>query len=394
MIWQRVQDEFEKQVVALRTVTSNEDARTMSKRAVGWVKSHKLISLGTAAAAIAAIAFLARPAPAEQSAAESKQELPAVVAERVVLKRIAPQITLAGTVVSKNDSQLAADVEGRVASVADVGTVVKEGDVVARLDDSVASMQLSSDKANVARLAAQLRFDRAQAERMENLFSQNAIAKATRDQAISARDVDVGALAQAQAVLSKSQYNRDHDEIRAPFAGRVVQRLINPGEYATAGKPIVRLVDIGTLEVSAQAPIQYSQFVHEGQTITTLIEDKPVAATVRAIVPVGDQLSRTVEIRLVLAAGTAFVGDSAKVQIPSAAPRDAIAVPRDALLLREEGTYLFKLDKNNTAVRVGVETGSAEGDLIEVHGPVSVGERVVIRGAEHLEAGQKVRVKT
>jgi RND family efflux transporter MFP subunit len=394
MIWQRVQDEFEKQVVALRTVTSNEDARTISKRAVSWIKGHKLISLCSAAAAIAAIAFLARPAPAEQSAAETKQELPAVVAERVVLKRIAPLISLAGTVVSKNDSQLAADVEGRVAWVADVGTVVKEGDVVARLDDSVASLQLTSDKANVARLAAQLRFDRAQAERMENLYSQNAIAKATRDQAISARDVDVGALAQAQAVLGKSQYQHDHDEIRAPFAGRVVQRLINPGEYAIAGKPIVRLVDIGTLEVSAQAPIQYSQFVHEGQTITTLIEDKPVPATVRAIVPVGDQLSRTVEIRLVLAAGSAFVGDSAKVQIPSAAPRDAIAVPRDALLLREEGTYLFKLDKNNTAVRVSVETGSADDGLIEVHGPVAVGERVVIRGAEHLEAGQKVRVKT
>ena len=394
MIWQRVQDEFEKQVVALRSVTSNEDARSIGTRAIGWVKGHKLISLGTAAAAIAVIVFLTRPAPAEQSAADPKQELPAVVAERVVLKRIAPQITLAGTVVSKNDSQLAADVEGRVAWVADVGTVVKQDDVVARLDSSVASMQLASDKANVARLAAQLRYDRAQAERMENLFSQNAIAKATRDQAVSQRDVDAGALAQAQAGLSKSQYDHDHDEIRAPFAGRVVQRLINPGEYATAGKPIVRLVDIGTLEVSAQAPIQDSQFIHEGMTIATLIEDKPVPATVRAIVPVGDQLSRTVEIRLTLAPGTAFVGDSVKVQIPSAAPRDAIAVPRDALLLREEGTYLFKLDKNNTAVRVGVETGSAAGDLIEVRGPVSVGERVVIRGGEHLEAGQKVRVKT
>jgi RND family efflux transporter MFP subunit len=393
MIWQRVQDEFEKQVVALRTVTSNEDARSISKRAVAWMKRHKLISLGTAAAAIAAIAFLARPAPAEQNAAP-QVELPAVVAERVVLKRIAPQITLAGTVVSKNDSQLAADVEGRVAWVADVGTVVKQDDVVARLDNSVASMQLASDKANVARLAAQLRFDRAQAERMENLYSQNAIAKATRDQAIAARDVDVGALAQAQAVLGKSQYQHDHDEIRAPFAGRVVQRLINPGEYATAGKPIVRLVDIGTLEVSAQAPIQSSQFIHEGMNITALIEDKPIITQVRAIVPVGDQLSRTVEIRLTLAPGAAFVGDSAKVQIPSAEPRDAIAVPRDALLLREEGTYLFKLDKNNAAVRVGVETGSADGGLIEVHGPVSVGERVVIRGAEHLEAGQKVRVKT
>ncbi len=393
MIWQRVQDEFEKQVVALRTATSNEDARSLSKRAASWVKNHKLISLGSTAAAIAAVAFLVRPAPAEQNAA-SQVELPAVVAERVVLKRIAPQITLAGTVVSKSDSHLAADVEGRVAWVADVGTVVKEGDVVARLDSTVASMQLASDKANVARLAAQLRYDRAQAERMQNLYDQNAIAKATRDQAISARDVDVGALAQAQAVLGKSQYQHDHDEIRAPFAGRVVQRLINPGEYATAGKPIVRLVDIGTLEVSAQAPIQSSQFIHEGMNITALIEDKPIVTQVRAIVPVGDQLSRTVEIRLTLTPGAAFVGDSAKVQIPSAEPRNAIAVPRDALLLREEGTYLFKLDKNNTAVRVGVETGGVDGGLIEVHGPVSVGERVVIRGAEHLGAGQKVRVKT
>jgi len=393
MIWQRVQDEFEKQVVALRTVASNEDARSLGTHTVGWLKRHKFAALGTGAAAIAAIAFLSRPAPAEQPSSPEAAR-PAVVAQRVVLKRIAPEITLAGTVVSKNDSQLAADVEGRVASVVDVGTVVKQGDVVARLDASVASMQLASDKANVARLAAQLRFDRAQAERMENLFSQNAIAKATRDQAVSQRDVDVGALAQAQAVLSKSQYNHDHDEIRAPFAGRVVQRLINPGEYATAGKPIVRLVDIGTLEISAQAPIQSSQFIHEGMNITALIEDKPITTQVRAIVPVGDQLSRTVEIRLVLAPGIAFVGDSAKVQIPSAEPRNAVAVPRDALLLREEGTYLFKLDKNNTAVRVAVETGSADGDLIEVHGPLSVGERVVIRGGEHLEAGQKVRVKS
>jgi len=182
MIWQRVQDEFEKQVVALRTVTSNEDARSMSRRTVAWVTSHKLISLGTfavAVVAITAIAMFSQAAPAEQSAAPGA-ELPAVVAERVVLKRIAPQITLAGTVVSKNDSQLAADVEGRVAWVADVGTIVKEGDVVARLDSTVASMQLASDKANVARLAAQLRFDRAQAERMENLYNQNAIAKTSR----------------------------------------------------------------------------------------------------------------------------------------------------------------------------------------------------------------------
>jgi RND family efflux transporter MFP subunit len=263
---------------------------------------------------------------------------------------------------------------------------------VAKLDESVADMQLAADKANVARLAAQLRYDRDQAARMQNLFTQAAIAKATRDQAISSRDMDAAALAQAQAAMDKSQYQHDHDTIRAPFPGRVAQRLINPGEYATAGKDVVRLVDIGSIEVSAQAPIQVSQYIREGMAINAIIENKNVATTVRAIVPVGDQLSRTMEVRLTLQPDTAFVGDAAKVIVPTAAPRMAIAVPRDALLLREDATYLFKLDKSNTAMRVSVETGATEGELIEVEGPIAPGDRVIIRGAEHLEAGQKVRV--
>ena len=392
MIWQRVQDEFERQVVALKGAASNEDGQTRIAGAVRWLRGRKLVALGSLLAVIAVIGLMARPAPAEQTAAPPPA-LPLVVVETAKLTRIAPQIALAGTVLSHFDAQLASEVSGRVAWVADVGTEVKAGDVVVRLDPSVAAMQLASDKANVVRLQAQLTYDRSQAERMQRLFDQNAIAKATRDQAISARDVDVGALAVAAAARQTSQYNFDHEQIRAPFDGRVVQWLINPGEYATAGKPTVRLVDTGTLEISAQAPIDAAQFVHEGMSVTAMIDDKPVIAKVHTIVPVGDQLSRTVEIRLTLSPGAALVGDSAKVMIASAAPRQTIAVPRDALLLREEGTYLFKLDRTNTAIRVAVETGTEAGDLIEVTGPVSKGDRIVIRGAEHLEAGQKVRVK-
>jgi RND family efflux transporter MFP subunit len=394
MIWTKVQDEFDRQVVALKTAASNADARSFGQKTTTWLRQNKWLSLGLAAAALVGIGFVAtRPTSANQPVS-ADSALPAVVTQNAKMERIAPQVALAGSVVSQNDAQLASDVEGRVASVAEVGTVVKQGDVIASLDSSVARMQLASDKANVAKLEAQLVYDRSQADRMNSLFAQAAIAKATRDQAISARDSDVGGLAAARAAAAKSQYDLDHDEIRAPFAGRVVQRLINPGEYATTGKAIVRLVDIATLEVSAQSPIQYSQYIHEGETLTSIIEDKPVAGVVRAIVPVGDQLSRTVEVRITLKPGSALVGDSARVSIPSSEPRNAIAVPRDALLLREEGTYLFKLDKNNTALRVAVEPGSDDGDLIEVQGPVAAGDRIVVRGGEHLEAGQKVRIKT
>ncbi len=394
MRWENVlADVKDRGVVAIRAVAANADDAGLRVRLAKLVRDRRRAAIaGSAVVLVAALAYAMWPQSAPPATAAAASNLPRVTVSKVQMTRLAPQMTLAGTVVSRNDSQLASDVEGRVSWIADVGTVVQAGDVVARLDKSVAGMQLASDKANVTRLAAQLRYDRDQASRMQNLFSQSAIAKATRDQAISTRDEDSAALAQAQAAVNKSQYEFDHSEIRAPFPGRVVARLVNAGEYATAGKPIARLVDIGSIEVSAQAPIQTAEYLREGMPVTTLIEDKPVAATVRAIVPVGDQLSRTMEIRLTLAPGAAFVGDAAKVIVPSGQPHLALAVPRDALILREDATYLFKLDRNNAALRVPVETGTIEGDIVEVRGQIAPGDRVIVRGAERLETGQKVRL--
>jgi RND family efflux transporter MFP subunit len=255
----------------------------------------------------------------------------------------------------------------------------------------MAGLALQSDKANAVRLAAQLRYDTDQAARMDNLFSQNAIAKSTRDQAKSAKDMDAAALAAARASYEKSQYAFAHSDIRAPFDGRVVARLINAGEYATPGKPVVRLVDIGSLEISVQTPIDAARYITEKSNVIVDIQGKSVKASVRAIVPVGDVASRTIEVRLSLPAGSALVGDAAKVFLPSALPRNVLAVPRDALVLREDNTYVFKVDKKDQAQRVTVETGTEEGALVEVKGPIAAGERVIVRGAERLEAGQKVR---
>jgi RND family efflux transporter MFP subunit len=335
-----------------------------------------------------AVALAAVPLASAQQRPADPPIVGVMIAKRMPM---APTMTVPGTVVSRNDSQLASEVEGRVSWVADVGTVVKANDVVTRVDPSLASLQLASDKANAARLAAQLAFDRNQADRMDNLFKQNAIAKSTRDQAAATRDMDAAALLQAQATLKKSQYQLVHGEIRAPFAGRVVARLINPGEYVTAGKPVLRLVDVSALEVSVQAPIDASRFAREGMPLTIEIQGRPVLATVRAIVPVGDIVSRTIELRLVLPANGGLVGDAAKVFLPSAAPRQVVAVSRDALVLREDNTYVFKIDAKGNAQRVAVETGAEQGALVEIKGAIAPGDRVIIRGAERVEAGQKVK---
>ncbi|MBV8977177.1 MAG: efflux RND transporter periplasmic adaptor subunit [Alphaproteobacteria bacterium] len=340
------------------------------------------------------VAFMVASRPPQavaQQAPPPAPPPPSVGVSTARLVKMAPKVSLPGTVVSRSDSQLASEVEGRIAWVAEVGTAVKQGDVVARIDNKLASLQLQSDKSNAARLAAQLRYDREQAARMDNLFNQSAIAKSTRDQALSTKDMDSAALAQAEASFKKSQYQFSHSDIRAPFSGRVVARLINAGEYATPGKPVVRLVDTQSLEVSVQSPIDTARNVAEGTQLAVELQGKSVPARVRAIVPVGDIASRTIEVRLALPAGAGLVGDAAKVFMPSDLPRDVVAVPRDALVLREESTYVFKVDRKDKAQRVAVETGAEEGAMVEIKGAVTPGDRVIVRGAERLEAGQKVK---
>ncbi len=376
----------------------------MIKRIVArlMAQDRKRLIAGTvvlAAVAGTAVWFL-WPAPeadapkAEAAAAHEEAQLPPVTVTQVRATRIAPQASYPGTVMSRNDSRIAADVEGRVDWVADVGTVVAAGDVIARLDPNVARMENDSAQANVARLAAQVRFDRAQAQRLQELHERKVVSKAAVDQANSTRDANEAALKQADASAKRSAFRLERSEIRAPFAGRVVSRLINAGEYASPGKEIVRLVDQDAIEIATQVPIAAMAFLREGMSVTVELQGKHVETPVRVIVPVGDAQSRTVEVRLALQAGSAFVADAVKVMIPTAEPRKVLAVPRDALVLREENTYLFKLSGENKAERIAVEMGAADGDLVEVTGMLKEGERVIIRGAEQIESGQKVRLVT
>jgi len=312
-----------------------------------------------------------------------------VVAAKIV--KMAPTIAMPGTVVARNDSHIGAQVEGNVTWVANVGDVVKQNDILAKLDNNLLTMQDQSDAANVAHLKAVVRFDDLQAMRMMKLARSNAVATSTRDEAVSTRDSDKAQLNQAVAELAKTKYQLDHCDIRAPFPGRVAARFINAGEYATVGKDIVRLVDIDDIEISTPAPIATSHYLNAGTPVTMDVEGKIVVAKVRAVVPVGDINSRTVEVRLVIAASDGIVGDAAKVFIPAAAPRDVLAVPRDAVLLREDNTYVFRINAKNVAERVAIETGTESGSLVEIRGGLAAGDRVVIRGGERLEAGQSVK---
>jgi hypothetical protein len=80
------------------------------------------------------------------------------------------------------------------------------------------------------------------------------------------------------------------------------------------------------------------------------------------------------------------------VSIPTSDSREVLTVPRDALVLRPEGQSVFVVDANSQAQQIKVTVGVGQGEDIEVLGPISPGDQVVIRGNERLQPGQAVTI--
>jgi multidrug efflux pump subunit AcrA (membrane-fusion protein) len=86
------------------------------------------------------------------------------------------------------------------------------------------------------------------------------------------------------------------------------------------------------------------------------------------------------------------IGTAVRVELPQSDSHSGVAIPRDALVLRQEGTFVFRIDDEGQAERVAVSTGIGHGSLIEVKGEIVEGDRVVVRGAERLRPGQPVTI--
>jgi RND family efflux transporter MFP subunit len=310
-----------------------------------------------------------------------------IAAERL----LAPVTPYPGTVISRNHARLAAEVEGRLEWVAEVGSVVRKDDAVARLDGVLLEQGLLADKAAVARERARLAYQIAEVERLTTLVRRKNVPQSALDEAIANRGMTNAEIAAGEARVALTRERVARTRIRAPFDGVITERLLRGGEWAESGAAIVRLVDTSSLEVQTWVPVKALKYVHEGSTLALAGNPRSAAGTVRTIVPVGDNRSRLYEVRLTFEGGGWPVGSDVRVAVPTADPRKVLAIPRDALVLRRDGTTVYRIDAEGLAERVSVNTGIAVGELIEVDG-IQSGDRVVIRGGERLRPGQSVTI--
>jgi len=318
---------------------------------------------------------------------------PALVKVAVAsIQDIAPVTMVPGTVISRNDARLSAEVPGRLISVADVGTAVKMGEAVAEIEDTTLRLQNAELQAQITRAKAKLRFLESEEKRFNQLAESNLAAATQLEQTRSDRDVARGDLDVARARLNQNEDQISRTRIVAPYDGMVVERLMTPGERVDEGSNVVRLVDQGNLEVIARAPLEYFRFVERGQNLGLRAGSQPALGVVRTVVAVGDENTHQFELRLDLESNLFPVGQTLRISIPTSDSREVLTIPRDALVLRPEGQSIFVIDANSQAQQVTVTVGVGQGELIEVLGAVSPGDKVVIRGNERLQPGQEVEV--
>lgn len=354
----------------------------------------RMLYLRGAAAAIFALA-LGALAPACHAQAAPDKTPPAIVeVGMATASKLVPQRWVPGSVVSRDDAKIASAEAGRLDFVAEVGTRVKTGERLAKLDDEALRLRHDELLAEVRRTEAQRALAATQLDRLQKLEASNTIAKSQIDEARATLETNAQTTSRARAQLREIEHDISQADVRAPFDGIVTERFAQRGEYLQVGANILHLVDTTHIEARVQAPLAMADKIRPGMQVSLRAGGSEKPASVRAVVPVGDERARQFELRVGVDPSLALVGSAVEVALPETGGGAGLAVPRDALVQRQDRTYVIRVSGDNKAEQIPVTAGATSGDLVEVRGALSVGDRLVVRGAERLNAGQFVAVRS
>ncbi len=341
------------------------------------------------------LSFMLALMPIQYTAAQEQPEGPPpalVEIDDVKEQMIAETIWVPGTVISRADAALAAEVEGRITWLADVGDVVSEGEVLATIDDTRLTLTLKQEEAQVARWSASVTMLAKRLERFERMALKQNLSQNEVEATVAELEIARQELAQAEARKALTEYRISRSHVKAPFTAVVVARLQSQGEYIQVGQTLLQVVDPSRVDVTVRAPLSVIPFIENGMQVAVSDQRHTREQAIRAIVPVGNERSRMMEIRVALQPGDFAIGGAVRVALPNSESHHGMTVPRDALVLRKAGAFVYQVDENNQARQVAVTTGIGMGDRIEVFGDIASDAPVVTRGAERLTAGQKVRL--
>ena len=338
---------------------------------------------------ISAITLLSFSQEAKAAATEKPASLVSV--ESVKKEQVNPSIWLPANVISRKNAPISAEQTGQLLWIEDVGSQVKKGQLLAQIDDRHLKLQLAGQRAQVKQHQADVDYLTGQKARFLKLREKNNSALSEFERVNKDLTIAINEVAALNISVEQTLLSLEKTVIRAPFSGNISQRFAHVGELISIGRPLVQLIDTKNLDIKIAAPISIAPFLQRGSKVMVKWNQTLLELPVRTWSQAGEQASRTFDVRLAADGIAMLAGTAVTVSLPKQLPKDAILVPRDALMLRENETYVLTIDDDQQAQKVAVLVGQGVKNWVSVTGALSVNDSVVVRGGERLQSGEKVR---
>jgi len=320
-----------------------------------------------------------------------------------------------GTVRPRIEANVAAQASGRLLTLqVREGTAVEKGETIATIEDNLLTLQLTQAsggleaaqaqrlQAEHGRVGALAGLTRAQAEfeRVKKMHAQSAAtdqqfeqaqaafkqAQSTVDGANEAVKAAAAAVKRATAAVDEVNVALGYTKVTAPFAGVVTRRLVDVGDLAWPGRPLVVLVTATDLRIEANIREGLAGHVHVGQTLAVAIDatNERLDGTVEQIVPAADPTSRTFVVKVALPPGQAqrLPGMFARLTVPTGLRR-TVTVPRKAVS-RLGQLCLVSVQDGGRLERRLVRLGETVDDDVEVLAGLREGETIALPSAEEV----------
>jgi HlyD family secretion protein len=369
-------------------------------------KRRRILVIGGAVAAVvlilAVVSWAMKPAtPAGGDAGKGKQAatVSVMVPGRQTVDRI---VSATGNLGARREMPIGVAGEGGMVTqvLVEAGTWVAAGQVLATVDRQVQTQQGASLAAQIGVADADLRVAQSELDRAQLLVSRGFISKADIDRKVATRDAARARIGVARAQLAQQRATTSRLDIRAPAAGLVLERKVEPGQVVSPGSGMLfRMAKGGELELLARlGEVDLARMsVGQRASVTPVGSAQSFAGQIWQISPVIDPQTRQGVARIALSYDKALrPGGFASTKIVSGAA-DLPLLPESAIQSDPKGSFVYIVDSHNKVVRRDVTVGDVTDAGVTVLSGLTGQEAVVVSAGAFLNPGESIipqRVKS
>jgi RND family efflux transporter MFP subunit len=354
--------------------------------------------------AAGAVTFLSRASHDRALAKETEREtIPTVAIVKPLAEKQDEELILPGSLLAYEESPIYARTSGYLVRwYRDIGSRVKKGDLLAKIDTPEVDQELNQTRAARQQIVAQLELAKISADRWEALRKTDSVSAQEADQQTSGYKQAQANLAAADANVRRLEQLEGFKDVYAPFDGVLTRRNVDPGALinagaGAAGRELFDVARVDPLRVFTSVPQAYAPSIKVGEKTAITLQEFPgekFVATIARTAESIDPNTRTLltEVDVPNKDERLLPGSFGEVHFAVGTNVNKVTVPVNAMLFRAQGAQVAVVGPDNKIQLRQINIGRDYGTTLEILDGVSPDDQVVVNPSDSLEEGQQVNV--